>query len=166
MVKNKILAEFWDLKEVNEAFGKMQPEELRYDLKAEVFLVLCEMDEQKLVGMYERNELRFYIVRTMLNMIKSDRSTFYKNYRNHIEFVASDLNREIKRINEEPTDLIDKLEKNLEDLHWYNKEILKLYAIDFKKNAKELSRKTGIPYMSIVRTINKTKKQMKQNIRK
>jgi hypothetical protein len=166
MVKNKILAEFWDLKEVNEAFGKMQPEELRYDLKAEVFLVLCEMEEQKLIGLYERNELRFYIVRTMLNMIKSDRSTFYKNYRNHIEFVASDLNREIKRINDEPTDLIDKLEKNLEGLHWYNKEILKLYAIDFKKNAKELSRKTGIPYMSIVRTINKTKKQMKQNIRK
>jgi hypothetical protein len=166
MVKNKILAEFWDLKEVNEAFGKMQPEELRYDLKAEVFLVLCEMDEQKLIGLYERNELRFYIVRTMLNMIKSDRSTFYKNYRNHIEFVASDLNREIKRINDEPTDLIDKLEKNLEGLHCYNKEILKLYAIDFKKNAKELSRKTGIPYMSIVRTINKTKKQMKQNIRK
>jgi hypothetical protein len=166
MVKNKILAEFWDLKEVNEAFCKMQPEELRYDLKAEVFLVLCEMDEQKLIGLYERNELRFYIVRTMLNMIKSDRSTFYKNYRNHIEFVASDLNREIKRINDEPTDLIDKLEKNLEGLHWYNKEILKLYAIDFKKNAKELSRKTGIPYMSIVRTINKTKKQMKQNIRK
>ena len=166
MVKNKILAEFWDLKEVNEAFGKMQPEELQYDLKAEVFLVLCEMDEQKLIGLYERNELRFYIVRTMLNMIKSDRSTFYKNYRNHIEFVASDLNREIKRINDEPTDLIDKLEKNLEGLHWYNKEILKLYAIDFKKNAKELSRKTGIPYMSIVRTINKTKKQMKQNRRK
>jgi hypothetical protein len=166
MVKNEILAEYWDSKEVNDAFGKMQPEELRYDLKAEVFLVLCEMDEQKLIGLYERNELRFYIVRTMLNMIKSDRSTFYKNYRNHIEFVASDLNREIKRINDEPTDLIDKLEKNLEGLHWYNKEILKLYAIDFKKNAKELSRKTGIPYMSIVRTINKTKKQMKQNIRK
>jgi hypothetical protein len=54
----------------------------------------------------------------------------------------------------------------MEGLHWYNKEILKLYAIDFKKNAKELSRKTGIPYMSIIRTINKTKKQMKTNIRK
>ena len=166
MVKNEILAEFWDLKEVNEAFGKMQPEELRYDLKAEVFLVLCEMDEQKLIGMYERNELKFYIVRTMLNMIKSDRSNFYKNYRNHIEFVPTELNKEIQRLNTEPTDLIDKLEQNLEGLHWYNKEILKLYAIDFKKNAKELSRKTGIPYMSIVRTINKTKKQMKQNIRK
>jgi hypothetical protein len=164
MVKNEILAEYWDLKEVNDAFAKMQPEELQYDLKAEVFLVLCEMNEDKLNGMYERNELKFYIVRIMLNMIKSDRSTFYKNYRNHIEFV--DVDKDFEIINYDKMDLIDKLEKNLEGLHWYNKEILKLYAIDFKKNAKELSRKTGIPYMSLVRTINKTKKQMKTNIRK
>jgi hypothetical protein len=164
MVKNEILAEYWDLKEVNDAFAKMQPEELQYDLKAEVFLVLCEMNEDKLKGMYQRNELKFYIVRIMLNMIKSDRSTFYKNYRNHIEFV--DVDKDFEIINYDKMDLIDKLEKNLEGLHWYNKEILKLYAIDFKKNAKELSRKTGIPYMSLVRTINKTKKQMKTNIRK
>jgi len=163
MVKNKILAEYWTLKEVNDAFAKMHPEELQYDLKAEVFLVLCEMNEEKLIGMYERNELKFYIVRIMLNMIKSDRSNFYKSYRNYTEYVDNDTEAEI---NFDKSDLVDKLEKNLEGLHWYNKEILKLYAIDFKKNAKELSRKTGIPYMSIVRTINKTKKQMKTNIRK
>jgi hypothetical protein len=163
MVKNKILAEYWTLKEVNDAFAKMHPEELQYDLKAEVFLVLCEMNEDKLIGMYERNELKFYIVRIMLNMIKSDRSNFYKSYRNYTEYVDNDTEVEV---NFDKSDLVDKLEKNLEGLHWYNKEILKLYAIDFKKNAKELSRKTGIPYMSIVRTINKTKKQMKTNIRK
>jgi len=99
----------------------------------------------------------------MLNMIKSDRSNFYKSYRNYTEYVDNDTEAEV---NFDKSDLVDKLEKNLEGLHWYNKEILKLYAIDFKKNAKELSRKTGIPYMSIVRTINKTKKQMKTNIRK
>jgi hypothetical protein len=163
MVKNKILAEYWTLKEVNDAFAKMHPEELQYDLKAEVFLVLCEMNEEKLIGMYERNELKFYIVRIMLNMIKSDRSNFYKSYRNYTEYVDNDTEAEV---NFDKLDLVDKLEKNLEGLHWYNAAILKLYAIDFKKNAKELSRKTGIPYMSIVRTINKTKKQMKTNIRK
>lgn len=163
MVKNEILAEYWTLKEVNDAFAKMQPEELQYDLKAEVFLVLCEMNEDKLIGLYERNELKFYIVRTMLNMIKSDRSNFYKSYRNYTEYVDNDT-EEI--IDFDKLDLVDKLAKNLEGLHWYNATLLKLYAIDFKKNAKELSRRTGIPYMSIVRTINKTKKQMKTNIRK
>jgi hypothetical protein len=162
MVKNEILAQYWTLKEVNDAFEKMQPEELRYDLKAEVFLVLCEMNEEKLIGMFERNELKFYIVRIMLNMIKSDRSTFYKNYRNYTEFTDQDFVID----DYDKTSMFEKLEENMEGLHWYNKEILKLYAIDFKKNAKELSRKTGIPYMSIVRTINKTKKQMKTNIRK
>ncbi len=162
MVKNEILEQYWTSKEVNDAFDKMHPEELRYDLKAEVFLVLCEMENDKLVGMFERNELKFYIVRIMLNMIKSDRSTFYKNYRNYTEFVDQDYVSD----DYDKTNMFEKLEANMEVLHWYNKEILKLYAIDFKKNAKELSRKTGIPYMSIIRTINKTKKQMKTNIRK
>ena len=162
MVKNKILTQYWTSKEVNDACEIMQPEELRYDLKAEVFLVLCEMNEEKLIGMFERNELKFYIVRIMLNMIKSDRSTFYKNYRNYTEFTDQDFVID----DYDKTSMFEKLEENMEGLHWYNKEILKLYAIDFKKNAKELSRKTGIPYMSIVRTINKTKKQMKTNIRK
>ena len=162
MVKNEILAQYWTSKEVNDAFDKMHPEELRYDLKAEVFLVLCEMNDEKLVGLFERNELKFYIVRIMLNMIKSDRSTFYKNYRNYTEFVDQDFVSD----DYDRTNMFEKLETNMNGLHWYNKEILKLYAIDFKKNAKELSRKTGIPYMSIIRTINKTKKQMKTNIRK
>ena len=162
MVKNEILTQYWTSKEVNDAFEKMHPEELRYDLKAEVFLVLCEMENDKLVGMFERNELKFYIVRIMLNMIKSDRSTFYKNYRNYTDFVDQDFVSD----DYDKTNMFEKLEANMEGLHWYNKEILKLYAIDFKKNAKELSRKTGIPYMSIIRTINKTKKQMKTNIRK
>jgi hypothetical protein len=161
MVKSKIIEQFWNSKEVDEAFNKMQPEELRYDLKAEVFLVLCEMDEEKLIGMYQRCELKFYIVRTMLNMIKSDRSSFYKNYRNYTEYVDTGA-----KVEDEQSDLVDRMEKKMEGLHWYHKEILKLYAIDFKKNAKELSRKTGIPYMSIIRTLHKTKKELKQNLKK
>lgn len=166
MVKNEILTEYWNLKEVNDAFSKMQPEELQYDLKAEVFLVLCEMDDEKLIGMYERNELKFYIVRTMLNMIKSDRSSFFKNYRNHIEMDNNTISKEMYKLHTEANDIVDKLEKNLDNLHWYNKEILKLYALEFKKNAKELSRKTGIPYMSIIRTISKTKSEIKQKLKK
>jgi len=159
MVKNEIIAKLWDSKEVNEAFEKMHPIELQYDLKAEVFLVLCEMDDEKLVGMYNRNELRFFIVRVMLNMIKSDRSTFWKQYRNYSEYDGKE------QIEVVQTNIIDKMELSIEKLHWYQKEILRLYALDFNKNAKELSRQTGIPYMSIIRTLKQTKTELKKNIR-
>jgi hypothetical protein len=159
MVKTEIIAKLWDNKEVNEAFSKMHPVELQYDLKAEVFLVLCEMDDDKLIGMYNRNEIRFFLVRVMLNMIKSDRSTFWKQYRNYTEYDGKEQVEVIQ------ANIIDKMESSIEKLHWYQKEILRLYALDFNKNAKELSRQTGIPYMSIIRTLKQTKTELKKNIR-
>lgn len=159
MVKNEIIAKLWDNKEVNEAFSKMHPVELQYDLKAEVFLVLCEMDDDKLIGMYNRNEIRFFLVRVMLNMIKSDRSTFWKQYRNYTEYDGKEQVEVVQ------ANIIDKMELSIEKLHWYQKEILRLYALDFNKNAKELSRQTGIPYMSIIRTLKQTKTELKKNIR-
>jgi hypothetical protein len=162
MLRNEIIAEFWQSKSVNEAFEKMKPVELQADLKAEVFLILCEMEEEKLIGLYERNELKYYMVRIMLNMIKSDRSSFFKNYRNYVELLEND----VEVVEADPSETYEKIELHLQNLHWYNRELFKLYALDFKKNAKELSRKTGIPYMSIVRSINKTKAEIKKNIKK
>jgi DNA-directed RNA polymerase specialized sigma subunit len=160
MDKNKIIEEYWLNEEVNQAFAKMQPEELQYDLKVEVFMVLLEMEKEKLFGLYERNEIRFYIVRTMLNMIKSDRSQFWKKYRNYTEYEDND-NADV-----EQNSVIDIMENGIENLHWYQKQILNLYTFEFNKNAKELSRKTGIPYMSIIRTLKQTKNELKKHIRK
>jgi DNA-directed RNA polymerase specialized sigma subunit len=160
MVKNKIIEQYWLNDEVNQAFAKMQPEELQYDLKVEVFMVLLEMDDEKLFGLYERNEIRFYIVRTMLNMIKSDRSQFWKKYRNYTEYEDNE------KAEVEQNSVLDIMEKGIEKLHWYQKEILNLYTFEFNKNAKELSRKTGIPYMSIIRTLKQTKNELKKHIRK
>lgn len=160
MDRNKIIEDLWLSKEVNQAFAKMQPEDLRDDLKSEVFMVLLELSDEKLFGMSERNELRFFLVRVMLNMIKSDRSSFYKNYRNHVELDVKE-----KFDNDEEYNLFDRLEDSMVDMHWYQKEIIKLYALNFNKNAKELSKDTGIPYMSIIRTLKQTKNELRKKIR-
>lgn len=160
MDKNKIVEQYWLNDEVNQAFAKMQPEELQYDLKVEVFMVLLEMEDEKLFGLYERGEIRFYIVRTMLNMIKSDRSQFWKKYRNYTEY------EDKEQAETEQNSVIDVMKNGIEKLHWYQKEILNLYTFEFNKNAKELSRKTGIPYMSIIRTLKQTKTELKKHIRK
>jgi hypothetical protein len=160
MGRNEILIEYWDNEEVNNAFSKMQPIELQQDLKAEVFLILCEMPEAKLIDLYDKKQLRFYLVRIMLNLIQSTDKKFYLRFRNFQELVS------YEKKDEEYIDEHININKFIDELHWYKQEILRLYTFEFNKNAKELSRFTNIPYMSIIRTLNQVKTELKKKIRK
>lgn len=83
--RDKVLGDLWASPELATALGKMEPFELREDLRQELFLVLCELPEDKLQGLSERGELRWYAVRVMLTMVKSDRSAFYNTHRKYRE---------------------------------------------------------------------------------
>ena len=147
--------------EINEAIGKMQPYELQEDLRQEVFLVLCEMNEEKLFEMYEQGYLKYFIVRTILNMAKSDRSNFYKKFRQLYQEIP--LSYEVKKEEYDET-LVEKLEEGMQVLHWYEAELLKLYA-ENGKNLLAISRDTKIPYRSLLKTIRKAKILLKYKIR-
>jgi len=159
MGRNEILIEFWQSEEVNKAFSKMHPIELQDDLKSEVFLILAELPDEKLITLYDKKELRFYVVRIMLNLVQNSNNQFYKKYRNFVEYSAN----EVAENHQE--DLTSKVQSSIQDLHWYKKELLRLYTEEFNCNAKALSRDTGIPYMSIIRTLNITKSELKSKIR-
>ncbi len=158
MDKNGIITELWHSQDLNEALSKMKPVEMQEDLKSELFLIIAEIDDVKLIDLYNKKQLKFYIVRIMLNLVQSTKNKFFKNYRNFEELTPIEKADEIY----EQLEVID----HLENLYWYQKEIFKLYTFDFNKNARELSRQTGIPYMSIIRTLNQTKKELKKLIRK
>ena len=159
MGRNEILIEFWKSEEVNNAFSKMHPIELQDDLKAEVFLILCEMPETKLIDLYDKKQLRFYLVRIMLNLIQSTDKKFYQKYRNFTELVG------YEKKDEEYNEEIIKVNEHIENLYWYKQEIFRLYTFEFNKNARELSKNTGIHYMSIIRTLNQIKQELKKKIR-
>lgn len=158
MGRNEILIELWNSVEVNNAFSKMQPIELQCDLKSEVFLILCEMPEEKLIDLYDKKVIRFYLVRIMLNLMQSTDKKFYQKYRNFDELST------YEKIDDEYEELNTKVIEYVENLYWYDSSVLKLYTYDFNKNAKALSRDTGIPYMSIIRTLNKTKAELRKTI--
>jgi hypothetical protein len=158
MNRNSIIEKLWNSQELKDAIAKMQPEDLQDDLRSEIFKVLCEMDEDKLVDMYNRNVLRFYLVRTMLNMTQSSTSQFYKLYRKPLQAELPVYDRD--------EDLLKKVEDELSKMHWYKAELLRVYAIKHNCNAKELSRVTGIPYMSIHRELKLTKRELKKQLRK
>jgi hypothetical protein len=139
----------------------MQPQELQDDLKQEVFLVLCEMDEEKLFGMYEQGYLKYFIVRTILNMAKSDRSNFYRKFRQVYQEIPITYESTKEEYDES---LVNKLELGMEVLHWYEAELLKLYSQN-GKNLLAISRETKIPYRSLLKTIRKAKTLLKYKIR-
>lgn len=150
--------------DVEQAIQKMNPAELRDDLRQEIFLVLAEMDEARLVSMYEQNYLKFFIVRTMLNMIKSDRSTFYNKFRK--PFVEWDEKMDGHDVAEEDnTELIAKLNDRMSEIHWYAAKVFELYSQN-GKNIMKLSRETRIPYRSLFKTVKAVRNLMKAELRK
>lgn len=161
MKRDFIISLMYNSPDINEAIGKMQPYELQDDLRQEVFLVLCEMNEEKLFEMYEQGYLKYFIVRTILNMAKSDRSNFYKKFRQLYQEIP--LSYEVKKEEYDET-LVEKLEEGMQVLHWYEAELLKLYA-ENGKNLLAISRDTKIPYRSLLKTIRKAKILLKYKIR-
>ena len=162
MNKSQIIETLYLDKEIDKAIRKMQPVELQDDLRQEIFLVLCEMDDSRLIDMHKNGYLRYFLVRTMLNMIKSNRSGFYNLFRKQfVEFA--------EHVDDEPDvehneHLIEKLNKSYEVLHWYEKEIFKLYS-ENGQNILKLARDTKIPYRSLFKTIRKVKTFLKFKIR-
>lgn len=164
MNRNQIISSLYRDKDINTAIGKMNPEELREDLKSEMFLVLCEMDEKRLLRAYEEGYIKYFLVRTMLNMIKSDRSTFYKLFRGHLAEFMDYHSKSTTNDIEEQEGISKKLTDALDGLAWYEREILKLYAD--RRNIVQMSRETKIPYRSLFNTLTIAKQKMKQAFKK
>lgn len=80
MTKNEIISALFISKDFNDCINSRCPPHLKDDLKAEIALLLCEKKECDLVELHERGQLRFYIVRVILNQL-SKNGQFYKKYR-------------------------------------------------------------------------------------
>ena len=164
MNKETIITQMYSDKDINQAIGKMQPAELQEDLRQEIFLVLCEMSDDRLCGMWTSGYLKYFIVRTMLNMAKSDRSAFFNQFRR--SFTEYCDNYEVA----DDTNCIDeqvdaRLKSSMNELHWYERNVFELYA-ENGRNALKLSRDTKIPYRSLFKTVSKVKKKLSKALRK
>lgn len=51
------------------------------DLAQDIYVYLLEYDDEKITGMYERNELDFFIARMIVNQYISTSSPFYTKYK-------------------------------------------------------------------------------------
>lgn len=168
MNRNEIISKLYESKEIASALRKMQPAQLREELRQEMFISLCQLSDEKFWAIFNNNGvagLKFWLVRTMLNMIYSTKTnqTFYRNFRMKWEILdgfenVSDnfnSNHDYKEV------LFNQIEDNRKLLSWYENEMLNTY-IDLGFNQTEISRQTKIPYQSIVKTIQIIKKKLRE----
>jgi hypothetical protein len=83
MTRSQIIAQLFSGKNFNDCISKMQPEQLQEDLRQEVILIVCELPEEKIIGLHQRKELEFFTVRIILNQVRSKTSPFAKKYRQY-----------------------------------------------------------------------------------
>lgn len=159
VTKNDIISKLYNDQDIANAIGKMNPVELQDDLRQEMFLVLCEMDDARLIEMHKNGFLKYYLVRTMLTMIKSDRSTFHNKFRRIFQEIGCSVEDRPMPVDQDNEALHNSIEAVMKELHWYENGIFKLYAEN--KNISELSRQTSIPYRSLSKTISDTRKKIK-----
>lgn len=57
------------------------------DLIQEVYMILLEYREDKIIEMYEKKQLKFFIVRIIQNQYNSNNSPFYKKYKKYYTII-------------------------------------------------------------------------------
>lgn len=181
MTKNQIIEQLYTGKNFLECIGKMEPEQLREDLKQEVILILCELPAEKIHQLHNDKALEFFTVRVILNQIKSKTSPFYKKYRGTIEDSYDDIkhlnvfhlsesdeaqsdsmkDRELKELIEDiAIEEIAKLEHH--ETLWYAHGLIMLYSK--LGNFRAIEEETGIPFGSCYKTIKKVLNGIKEKV--
>jgi hypothetical protein len=163
--KNQIIEELYRSKEFNDCIGKMEPEHLRDDLRAEVVLILLETDDQRLIAIHSAGALKYYTVRIIINLIQSKTSKFYKNYRQQMAEITDRFTAEDEMDIEERAareDIEERALREIDNLYWYNSGIVKLYMK--LGNFRAIEKDTGIPYASAYKTVKKSFNEIKQKV--
>jgi hypothetical protein len=134
------------------------------ELKSQLIIQLIKMPDHKLLQAQQRNYLEylcFVIAKRILSGRVKDSGDFYlsKNHLSLEEGYGLDVIEE-DFIN---NDKIDKIEGEVNKLHWYSKTLFNYVYKDGYK-LREISDMTGINLKSISYTINKTKKEIKNKL--
>lgn len=156
MTRNQIIERLFTGDNFNQCIQKMEPDHLRDDLKMEIISVVCEWPEEKVIQLHQDNALEFYVVRVILNQVKSKTSPFAKKYRAPV----SEIKKEVPLVTEDTEER--RMREELEDtameeigrLYWYDAEMIRLYLK--LGSFRAIEEHTGIPFISCYKNIKKS----------
>lgn len=157
MTKNQIIENLFTGKNFNDCLSKMEPRHLREDLKMEVISIVCEWSDEKVIQLHLDKALEFYVVRVILNQVKSKTSGFVRKYRSTSTY---EITRDVPCQNEDIRNRQIKEElqriaiEEIDRLYWYDAEMIRLYLK--LGNFRAIEEHTGIPFISCYKNIQKS----------
>ncbi len=134
------------------------------DLRQEIALIVLEYDKDKITELESKGKqvFKFWIVRICCNQTNSKYGKFGRMYKSLIP--VEDVTRFVAEEEEISDDqhIVDNITKKMNDLYWYDREILKMY-IELG-SVRKVSAQTGIPHTSIFITIKNIRKCIKESL--
>lgn len=169
MTAQVILTEIYCSDEVKEVVGKLEPQNLQQDILQHTFLELFEKPAKFIEDLHQRGKLKAYIVKILFNTATYTRTKFRKELGKETptDFCADSKYEVINagddyKVDAERVNSVACAVKKLEEKHWYDAGILKLYAELGTISA--VSRATGIPRTSVFKTLVRAKATIKTDI--
>lgn len=173
MNRAEILAELVRNKEYRRACDRIsRNSQLAADLFSEMCEVVCLLDEQKLIGLYERDELRWFIVKVLTTMWQCKSSPFFKTYR--MPFIASqdfhdvgaEYDQEADTLEQRRIDAVQRVfDRNLnsEDRNaWYDAKLTLIYIE--AGSLRKASEKLNIAHTSIGNSVRRMRLMVEKEI--
>jgi hypothetical protein len=140
--------------------------DLRDDFAQHIFVQLLETKPSKIVELYNKNQLRFFIVRLILNQARSNTSSWYYTYikpdANVGELTPSMINEPDTTELELNTQLecfesYEKIKVHIDCMQWFDKQCAELYLFDgmsMLNISKELNVNESFIYQTLTRVLN------------
>ena len=79
-MREQIINDLYNSPDLISAFKSKAPTGTWEDLRQEVFLLLCQIPNERFLELYNKNVLKYYIVRITLNLTRHKRSKFLKEF--------------------------------------------------------------------------------------
>ncbi len=138
--------------------------EVASDIVQMVFLRLLEMESEGRTNFYEEDSLNFfYVYRACINTaLKYQRAKKKINKVSLEDFDVVDQEMEYDQINAMEK-MIQKMEGEMEDLHWYDEKMMRIYMEGTSMN--KIHRETDIGLTSIKNTIKNGKARIYEEIK-
>lgn len=100
---NSIVKSVYEEGLINEIAENLGVSETEWDdFLQEIYLIILQYNKEKIIGMYERGELKYWLIRVCINQYCSKNSPFYKKYKKYYTILdGNNFNLTDEILNEE-----------------------------------------------------------------